>query len=393
MSYTANIDSIMNGLAPELRASIGMDTIVVEAGALKKLVPYVLQRYQHVMLVVDEHTYKVAGKKLESELNLEARSLHTVFISPNAIEDVVADEQSIVELALAAKQFQPDVLIAVGSGTLHDITRMAGFILNLPFISVPTAPSVDGFNSKGAPVILRGEKKTIVSIGPVAVFADLDILRKAPRELIAAGFGDIVGKFTSLFDWKFGQLTNQEPYMEQAYLITKHALDKCVKAADLIELGDQEGIAYLISGLIESGIAMLIFGKSHPASGAEHHLSHYWEMDFIKQGRKQLLHGAKVGVACTIIAELYHRLAEEEFGLQPDVRESVRVNWEEIKQHIAEIPSAAELRAMIAKVGGPTSIEELGVPSELAETALKYAHLVRPERYTLLHAYNTKVEQ
>jgi len=296
----------------------------------------------------------------------------------------------LVELILAAKQFEPDVFIAVGSGTLHDITRMVGYALNLPFISVPTAPSVDGFNSKGAPIIVRGEKKTIVSIGPNAVFADLDILKSAPRELIAAGFGDILGKFTSLFDWTFGQLTNEEPFSEQAYTITKQALDKCVEAAERIERGDQEGIAYLMSGLIESGIAMLIFGKSHPASGAEHHVSHYWEMDFIKHGRKQLLHGAKVGVSCTLIAELYHRLCAEDFGLQAGVREAVREHWEQIKQHIAQIPSADELRTMLAKVGGPITVEQLGISSELAEHALRNAHLVRPERYTLLHAYNTK---
>ncbi|GIP15877.1 glycerol-1-phosphate dehydrogenase [NAD(P)+] [Paenibacillus montaniterrae] len=389
MSYTADIDAIMKGLEPEVQASIGMDKIVIEAGALQLVAPYVLQHFQRIMLVVDEHTYKVAGQQLEGELKRDAQSLHTVFITPNIVDDVVADEQSLIELSLAAKQHKPEVLVAVGSGTLHDITRMVGYLFELPFISVPTAPSVDGFNSKGAPIIVRGEKKTIVSIGPNAVFADLHILQAAPRRLIAAGFGDILGKYTSLFDWKFGCLTNAEPYMEQAYTITKQALHKCVHAASLIEAGDQEGIAYLMSGLIESGIAMLIFGKSHPASGAEHHVSHYWEMSFIKQGRKQLLHGAKVGVSCILIAELYHRLAAEDFGLRQGVRDSVRENWQQIKELVAEMPSAVALKEMLGKVGGATTVTELGISQELAEEALRSAHHVRPERYTLLHAFNT----
>jgi len=391
MRYEASIMSIIEGLDQEMRESIGMDAIVIEAGALQKAAAYIATSFSSIMIVVDHNTYQVAGKQLEKLLaEQQVEKVITIFITSNSIGDVVADEQSLIELTLAAKQFQPDVFIAVGSGTLHDITRMVGYTLNLPFISVPTAPSVDGFNSKGAPIIIRGEKKTIVSIGPDAVFADLDILKSAPRELIAAGFGDILGKFTSLFDWKFGQLTNQEPFMEQAYTITKQALDKCVEAAELIERGDQKGIAYLMSGLIESGIAMLIFGKSHPASGAEHHVSHYWEMDFIKHGRKQLLHGAKVGVSCTLIAELYHRLSAEDFGLQAGVRDSVRENWVQIQEHIEQIPSADELRSMLAKVGGPVTIAKLGISDELAENALRNAHLVRPERYTLLHAYNTR---
>lgn len=389
MRYEQSIISILNGLDQGTRESIGMDTIIIEAGALGKAASYIAKGFSSVMIVVDDNTYRVAGKQLERLLAEQQVETKTVFITPNHVGDVVADEQSLVELMLAAKQRQPDVLVAVGSGTIHDITRMVGYTLELPFISIPTAPSVDGFNSKGAPIILRGEKKTIVSIGPNAVFADLHILKSAPRELIAAGFGDILGKYTSLFDWTFGRITNEEPYMEQAYIITKQALNRCVGAVELIEQGEEQGIASLMSGLIESGIAMLIFGKSHPASGAEHHVSHYWEMDFIKKGKRQLLHGAKVGVSCTMIAELYHQLSAEDFGLQPDVRESVRNHWQEIKRGINDIPTANELRALLAKVGGPATIEQLGIAKELAEQALREAHHVRPERYTLLHAYNT----
>jgi len=388
--YEQRIISILNGLDQETRESIGMDTIVIEAGALSKAASYIAKHFSSVMIVVDDNTYRVAGKQLEQLLaEQQVDRVNTVFITPNHVGDVVADEQSLMELILAVKQHPPDVLVAVGSGTIHDITRMVGYTLELPFISIPTAPSVDGFNSKGAPIILRGEKKTIVSIGPNAVFADLHILKSAPRELIAAGFGDILGKYTSLFDWTFGRITNEEPYMEQAYIITKQALNRCVGAVELIEQGEEQGIASLMSGLIESGIAMLIFGKSHPASGAEHHVSHYWEMDFMKKGRRQLLHGAKVGVSCTMIAELYHRLSAEDFGLQSGVRESVREHWQEIKRCINDIPTAEELRQLLAKVGGPATIEQLGIAKELAEQALREAHHVRPERYTLLHTYNT----
>src|SRR5690606_103652 len=225
-----------------------MDTIVIEAGALSKAASYIAKDFSSVMIVVDNNTYRVAGKQLERLLAEQQVEMKTVFITPNHVGDVVADEQSLMELILAVKQHPPDVLVAVGSGTIHDITRMVGYMLELPFISIPTAPSVDGFNSKGAPIILRGEKKTIVSIGPNAVFADLHILKSAPRELIAAGFGDILGKYTSLFDWTFGHITNEEPYMEQAYIITKQALNRCVGAVELIEQGEEQGIASLMSG-------------------------------------------------------------------------------------------------------------------------------------------------
>lgn len=391
MNYVHDIESMMEKLDSEVRQSIGMDVIMIENGAVSHVVNYVQSRsYSRVMIVADRHTYEIAGAALETQFKQNSSIESTaLLISENSVGDVVADEQSIIELIIGIQQYKPQLLIAVGSGTIHDITRYAGYTVGLPFISVPTAPSVDGFNSKGAPIILRGFKKTIVSIGPDAVFADLNILVKAPQSLIAAGFGDILGKYTSLFDWKFGHLTNDEPYDQHAYDITKNALQKCVDVAEGIANREEEAIAHLMSGLIESGIAMLIFGKSHPASGAEHHLSHFWEMEFIKNGYKQLLHGAKVGVSCIQIARLYHELSSQDFGLCPDARASVKENWREIQALIEQIPSEDALIELLGKVGGPTTIEQLGISTQLRAESLQQAHLIRPERYTLLHAYNT----
>jgi glycerol-1-phosphate dehydrogenase [NAD(P)+] len=368
---------------------LGIDTVRIEAGAITKLRAYLEQKeIRNVQIVVDVNTYEAAGRMVEESLTKGRVKSHTTFILPNAIGDVIADEVSIIQLLLDLQQYKPQAVIAVGSGTLHDIVRYAAYTSSLPFISIPTAPSVDGFNSKGAPIIIRGYKKTIVSIGPDAIFADLDVLTKAPKAMVAAGFGDILGKFTSLFDWTFGVLTNNEPYLEQSENITRTALMQCVDKASLIAKQDEEGIAVLTSALIESGIAMLIHGQSHPASGAEHHLSHFWEMEYIRLGRKQLLHGAKVGVACTLISKLYHSMAEGQFGKQINVRDSVSSNWETIVREIERIPAEAELKELLSLVGGPVTIEQLGVSEDLLQRSLGGAHQIRAERYTLLHARN-----
>ncbi len=245
-------------------------------------------------------------------------------------------------------------------------------------MSVPTAPSVDGFNSMGAPIIIRGQKKTIQSIRPDAIFADLDVLSNAPKAMIAAGFGDMLGKYTSLFDWKFGSLMANEPYSEEVANITRTALQKCVDHVELIAERKKEGIKVLITSLLESGFAMLLFGQSHPASGAEHHLSHYWEMEYIQQGKRQLLHGAKVGVACAIISDLYHEMAEDASYIQPHEKE--------IADEMMNLPKGDALRNLVRNVGGPMTPWELGISQDLLRRSLLEAHLIRPHRYTLLRA-------
>ncbi|MBM6996203.1 sn-glycerol-1-phosphate dehydrogenase [Paenibacillus sp. DXFW5] len=394
------IRELAAGLGEPYRQAIDLDEIRVETGALQLAAHYVTKKnYRNVIVAVDQNTYEAVGKQLVMLLETEKErgsgevDVYTTMIQPDAEGDVIADEASLIELILDVQRWEANVIVACGGGTLHDICRYAAYTTGIPFVSVPTAPSVDGFNSKGAPILLRGEKKTIPAIGPKAIFADLDVLVQAPPELVAAGFGDMLGKYTSLFDWRFGSWTADEPYLELAAEITRKALDKCVASVDAIAARSEEGICLLMSSLIESGLAMLLFGQSHPASGAEHHLSHYWEMEYLRLGRRQLLHGAKVGVASMEIAGLYHRLVNEGFGAQgihpaAAVPPQVTACWEQICQEIQLIPDPHQLGELLAAVGGPNTMEQLGVEPGLLERSLREAHRVRPGRHTLLRAYN-----
>lgn len=397
-----DIMSRIKRAAPELDESalkaIEMD-LMIENGAVQHVASYLVEKsYSKVIIVADAITYEIAGRILEDSISRVGIANQVTIIKPNHQGDVIADEASIIQLVLEIQRIAPDIVVAAGSGTIHDITRYAAYTTGISFISVPTAPSVDGFNSKGAPIILRGEKTTIQAIGPDAIFADLEILSQAPRSMVAAGFGDMIGKYTSLFDWKFGSLVAGEPYSIAVADITRNALQSCVDQVDLIAQRDEVGIRTLISSLIESGLAMLLFGQSHSASGAEHHLSHYWEMEYIRLGKRQLLHGAKVGVACIQISQLYHQLAESSFAKEmtasddnamlKDRASAIQAHWEEIQQEITTIPDAASLASLLKKVGGPTVPSELGIGQELLDRSLHEAHHVRMNRFTLLRARN-----
>jgi len=363
-----------------------LKVIELDRGVIRKVAPYLLEQgYRQILLVADDHTYAAAGEQLMGLLEAAGVKTRVVLIQPDAQGDVVADEIAIVQLLLEIRPDETDALLAVGSGTIHDIVRFAAHKTGKPFVSVPTAPSVDGFTSAGAPLIVRGVKKTVPAVPPVAIFADLDILMAAPQRLVAAGFGDMLGKYTSLFDWKFSHLTAGEPYDEQAAAITERALRSCVSHAEAIGARTEEGIRALMTALIESGIAMLLFGQSHPASGAEHHLSHYWEMEYLRQGRRALLHGAKVGVACAEIARVYHAAGEGTLpGAEPA---ALREHREQVRAWLRDLPGEAELRGLLRQAGGPSTLAELGIGEELFARSLREAHRVR-DRRTLLRALN-----
>lgn len=380
----------MNTLLNKVRSmkDIELNRIIVENGALQYAAQYLLEKsYRKLIIAADTNTYEAAGKALHTSLSSGSTEIHLSMIHPDEKGDVIADEAALIQLIHDIKVQSADVVVAVGGGTIHDISRYSAYICSIPFVSVPTAPSVDGFNSKGAPIILRGDKVTIPAIGPEAIFADLDVLMQAPASLVAAGFGDMLGKYTSLFDWRFGSLVGGEPYDETTAEITRAALSSCVDNVEAIARRSEQGIRILIGALIESGLAMLLFGQSHPASGAEHHLSHYWEMESIRLGKKQLLHGAKVGVACAEISSLYHRLSEDEaLDLQLTGEQ-----WSIIRQEIDRIPDPGALRSWLRQVGGPVTVSDLPVSEELLHRSLQAAHRIRPNRYTLLRAYNERL--
>ena len=89
-------------------------------------------------VIYDENTYEaLRGKhpKARQEVILPQKDLH-------------ANERG-VELA-KARLGDAKLLIAAGAGTVHDITRSICAERGMPFGSVPTAASVDGFVSSVA---------------------------------------------------------------------------------------------------------------------------------------------------------------------------------------------------------------------------------------------------
>ncbi len=404
--------------------------VAIENGALERLVEFCkAQDRRRLVLVADNNTYRVLGEKADRRLRDEGFDVITVVLGG---EEVVADAHTVMQVLLAYDATERTFL-AVGSGTITDITRFVSHRTRNPFISMPTAPSVDGFASVGAPLIVGGVKNTYITHAPIAIFADIPTLMNAPRAMIAAGFGDMIGKYTSLSDWQIGRLLWDEPYDTAIADGTRRALQICIDNADAIAAASAEGIQSLMEGLIESGIQMLAFGKSHPASGTEHHYSHYWEMKLLWEKRPALLHGAKVGVAAVEVAKLYEAIRgisrdelaqildrasmpkrEEEIeriraGFGPDMAEEIAAiqkrflnmdetgfeeltrriweHWDEIQLAANQAPDAQQIAGWLQKAGGPSTVDELGLSREELALAATYGHYLR-DRFSsrkLLH--------
>lgn len=398
--------------------TISLQKIVCEENALE-LAPQIITEFSKnnkVTMVCDDNTYIAAGKTLEEKfdfyqvINLDSNGLH-------------ANEKG-VEIVLNVVKTDTDLFVAVGSGTIHDITRYVAAQKNIDFISVPTAPSVDGFVSTVAAMTWNGVKKTLSAVAPIAMIADLNIIASAPQKLIAAGVGDMIGKYTSLLDWKIANLVSDEYICDYLIELEEEAIKKVASSIDKISLGDKVAIGDLFYGLVLSGLAMQMCGNSRPASGSEHHISHFIEMGAMGLC-SEAYHGEKVGVGLALACDKYkematlldnslsitenYQLPKEEinnvFGhlsgevlienendclYMVDIKRVLEC-IEEIKGLINELPSGTEIREMLKKVNAPSTLEDIGVSSENKEKILRFSPFVR-NRLTfmrILHLFET----
>lgn len=279
--------------------------IIVEPGALSSL-RTLTASFRQVLLVADENTFAACGKRaLEF---LAAPEVDTLIFSSAGW--LVPDESALAKLNEACTS-STDLLLGVGSGVINDLCKYVSFERHIPYAIVACAPSMDGYASSVAALLLHGCKVTKPAHVPAAVIADTDILAQAPMELIQAGFGDMIGKYSALNDWRLSQIVTGEALCPAVYQMTAEAAEAVASHAEGIRNRDSEAIQLLMEGLLKVGIAMSYAGNSRPASGSEHHLSHFFEVTGLVHHRPYLLHGTDVAYSTYVTASLREQLGNQ----------------------------------------------------------------------------------
>lgn len=281
---------------------------------------------------------------------------------------------NLKELLEKAKNY--DYILGIGSGTLNDICKYTSFICKVPYGIYATAPSMDGYVSSVSALYENGKKVTLPTTIPCDILIDIEVLKNAPLDMIVAGAGDMIGKYTSLLDWKFSSLLNGEKYDSQIVERMKKAVALCMSKARELVYRNESAVNALIEGLILSGIEMQNAGNSRPASGCEHHISHYLEMIAECKNTHFAPHGVQVALGTLVGNELYRYALSKKIG---------RISL--ITDDILELPTIEKLKTLYKEIGLPISFEEIGVDKELLEETIVNAYTVR-ERFTIMSFLN-----
>ena len=324
--------------------------VVTGPGVLEQLPAIIaeLDIPERGLIVCDSNTLQIAGNQVIEYLEAGGHPMEKVEIKNANIEELERVE---------AYSDRIDFLVGLGGGRPIDLAKQAGFNKDIPFISIPTAASHDGFGSARASIRQEGHKTSMQAIPPIAVVADTSIISKAPKRLLAAGVGDIVSNQTAVLDWKLdGQKAD---YSEYAAALSEMAAQLVEDGIDKVASGSEEGVRLVVKALISSGVAMSIAGTSRPASGGEHKFSHWLDAN----SDNPALHGEQCGLGSIVTMYLHGG------------------DWEKIKN-------------TLKVVNAPINAKGLGMDDGIVLSAFIKSKEIRPQRTTILDkSTQTQIEE
>ena len=339
--------------------------LAIGPGVLKKLPSFCQPFHNDVLeIVYDQNTYRVAGK--EAVRLLKENGFQVKEVSFDSGRDILIPDETVVGRILQDQDKNVGLMVAVGGGSINDSVKYVSSRTKVPYIIVGTAPSMDGYIADGAPLIHDGKKISYEADLCYGAVCDTDIMKEAPMELIMAGFGDVVGKITAIPDWDLAVKENGDYRCDLCVEMVQQAMDKCFRSSALLQKRDGKAIEALIEALMMTGVAMAWVRMSRPASGAEHMLSHYWEMDYIARGLNPIHHGTQVGVATPVIARFFEQCED----ILPQGTKAL-------------CPSHEEIETLLKDAGHPVTPKEIGISKELFYHSLLEGYQVRP-RYSVM---------
>lgn len=295
-----------------------------------------------VLVIDDENTHKAAGRDVARAIS--RRGVPCLAITLPG--DTVLTDHLVG--GICEKSWDHSLIIAVGAGTINDLGKSVSTKTNIPYRSVPTAASMNGYTSAIAAVKVAGVKRTVPAQPPKFVYLVPRVIRDAPPKLRQSGFCDVLAKSVSDIDWQTESLLFGGGYCGMPSAIVSESEGAYITVPEKIGDGDETAITGLLNGLLVSGIAMSIAGSSAPASGGEHLLSHVLDMRETMTGRKPELHGLQVGAGIVLSAACYHRLASlDASDLEPVAESRFAADMERIPEYWG--PMADEVKKQFLK--------------------------------------------
>ena len=327
----------MNEIETALQRARDTKALEFGEGAMERL-PKMLEALfpgKKVVIVADDNTYNAAGRKVCGILDAAGTQMEDSFIFKDP--ELYAEWSYLQQLEAYLKE-RDAVPVAVGSGVINDLTKLASHHLGRRYVIVGTAASMDGYTAYGASITYEGNKQTFDCPAPLGVVFDPAVAAKAPAGMSASGYADLLAKVPAGADWIISDAVGSEAIDDFAFNLVQKNLRKALSDPAAVADGDVEATGMLADGLIMSGFAMQAISSSRPASGTDHQFSHFWDMEGLCYNGRHVSHGFKVGIGTMVsTACLEFLISKDLTKLDIDACVAAWPTWEAQEAYIRKI--------------------------------------------------------
>lgn len=327
----------MNEIETALQRARDTKALEFGEGAMERL-PKMLEALfpgKKVVIVADDNTYNAAGRKVCGILDAAGTQMEDSFIFKDP--ELYAEWSYLQQLEAYLKE-RDAVPVAVGSGVINDLTKLASHHLGRRYVIVGTAASMDGYTAYGASITYEGNKQTFDCPAPLGVVFDPAVAAKAPAGMSASGYADLLAKIPAGADWIISDAVGSEAIDDFAFGLVQKNLRKALSDPAAVADGDVEATGMLADGLIMSGFAMQAISSSRPASGTDHQFSHFWDMEGLCYNGRHVSHGFKVGIGTMVsTACLEFLISKDLTRLDIDACVAAWPTWEAQEAYIRKI--------------------------------------------------------
>lgn len=325
-------------MSKALRAALARASDTRDAAVGRGVLASAGQRLANVLgrgpylIVADENTMGAAGQELIASLTDAGCSL----VEPLVFPGRPALYASYDHCLTIGQRMGSATVVALGSGTLNDLCKLASHEHGRPYAVVGTAASMNGYTGFGAPMESDGVKITRPCPAPAVAVLDLDVIAAAPGFLTASGYGDLAAKIPGGADWILADVTGVEPIDADVWAMVQGGVASALSRPADLAAGDPDAFAGLVEGLALSGLAMQAYAGTRPASGAEHYFSHLWELAHLGADLDPpLSHGFKVAIGSLAMCGFYTALLDRDLGaIDLERAAATRTPWAEIEADI-----------------------------------------------------------
>ena len=289
------------------------------------------------VVVADANTFKAQGATIDKILkNAGIETSEPIIFTDPALS---GDWKYLEQLEERLKGTE-NIPVAVGSGVINDLCKLASEHLERRYIIIGTAISMDGYTSYGASLSFQGNKQTFQCKAPLAVLLDPDIAANAPEGLAASGYADLLAKVPAGAEWMIADALDKDKIDDVTWDIMHSRLKASLSSPAAVKARDPEATKELAELLMFSGFAMQHLQSSRPASGIEHIYSHLWDMENLNINGKHIPHGFKVGIGTLISTASLEFLINYDFSTI-DIDKCIEKwpTWEEMEKKIISLTS------------------------------------------------------